>query len=126
MLRLAPAERVSAIVEMNNPGIWILGEVRKHIQAAGMGIVIEYAGHSGKPTWQHPTTLSWNYHQFAAPAPRSPSARNVIDIPLVFESRFAGHGAPDHWMINGKSWPDTETIALTHGQRYRLKFKNPT
>jgi FtsP/CotA-like multicopper oxidase with cupredoxin domain len=23
MLRLAPAERVSAIVEMNNPGVWI-------------------------------------------------------------------------------------------------------
>jgi FtsP/CotA-like multicopper oxidase with cupredoxin domain len=39
MLRLAPAERVCAMVEMNNPGIWILGEVRKHIQAAGMGLV---------------------------------------------------------------------------------------
>jgi FtsP/CotA-like multicopper oxidase with cupredoxin domain len=39
MLRLAPAERVSAIVEMNAPGVWVLGEVRKHVQAAGMGIV---------------------------------------------------------------------------------------
>ena len=28
MLRLAPAERVSAVVEMNQPGIWVLGEVR--------------------------------------------------------------------------------------------------
>ena len=51
MLRLAPAERVCAVVEMNNPGIWVLGEVRKHIQAAGMGIVVEYAGSSGKPVW---------------------------------------------------------------------------
>jgi len=49
MLRLAPAERVSAIVEMNNPGVWVLGEVRKHIQSAGMGTVIEYAGAGGKP-----------------------------------------------------------------------------
>jgi FtsP/CotA-like multicopper oxidase with cupredoxin domain len=45
MLRLAPAERVSAIVEMNNPGVWVLGEVRKHVpdsshsEAAGMRCV---------------------------------------------------------------------------------------
>ena len=52
MLRLAPAERVSAIVEMINPGVWILGDVRKHIQAAGMGIVVEYAGATGKPVWR--------------------------------------------------------------------------
>jgi len=36
MLRLAPAERVTAFVTMDNPGVWILGEVRKHVQAAGM------------------------------------------------------------------------------------------
>jgi FtsP/CotA-like multicopper oxidase with cupredoxin domain len=34
MLRLSPAERVCAIVEMNNPGVWVMGEVRKHIMAA--------------------------------------------------------------------------------------------
>ena len=27
-------------------------------------------------------------------------------------------------MINGKSYPNTETIALDRGQRYRLLFKN--
>jgi hypothetical protein len=54
MLRLAPAERVCAIVEMNNPGVWMLGEVRKHIQAAGMGIVVEYAGSTGKPSGNSP------------------------------------------------------------------------
>ena len=26
------------------PGVWVLGEVRKHVQAAGMGMVVEYAG----------------------------------------------------------------------------------
>ena len=29
MLRLGPAERVSAVVEMDHPGVWVLGEVRK-------------------------------------------------------------------------------------------------
>jgi len=126
MLRLAPAERVCALVEMNNPGIWILGEVRKHIQAAGSGIVVEYAGSTAKPAWQQPENLIWDYGQFASTTSAPSDPGNIIDIPLVFESRFAGHGAPDHWMINGKSWPETGAAPLTHGQRYRLQFKNPS
>jgi FtsP/CotA-like multicopper oxidase with cupredoxin domain len=30
----------------------------------------------------------------------------------------------DHWTINGKSFPHTDTIALQKGRRYRLLFKN--
>jgi FtsP/CotA-like multicopper oxidase with cupredoxin domain len=122
MLRLAPAERVSAIVEMNNPGAWVLGEVRKHIMAAGMGIAVEYAGSSERPRWEQPEELVWDYLQFAAGAPAPPS--QALPIPLVFESKFAGHGAMDHWMINGKSYPDTASPVLTAGQRYRLSFIN--
>jgi FtsP/CotA-like multicopper oxidase with cupredoxin domain len=124
MLRLAPAERICAEVEMNNPGVWILGEVRKHIQAAGMGMVVESAHRSGKPVWQQAESLRWNYQQFSASGLAPQRDESITDIPLVFESRFAGHGAPDHWKINGKSYPDTETIALTRGQRYRLRFIN--
>jgi len=128
MLRLAPAERVCAIVEMNNPGVWVLGEVRKHIQGAGMGIVVEYANQTskaqGKPVWQQPQSLDWNYHQFSALNSATPITDDAIEIPLVFESRFAGHGALDHWMINGKSYPNTETVTLQRGRRYRLQFIN--
>jgi FtsP/CotA-like multicopper oxidase with cupredoxin domain len=67
MLRLAPAERADVIVELNNPGVWILGEVRKHVQAAGMGIVVEYAGRTDKPQWEQPQQLLWDYAQFARP-----------------------------------------------------------
>ena len=123
MIRLAPAERVTAIVEMNNPGTWILGEVRKHVQAAGMGIVVEYASAAGEPQWQQPKSLVWNYHQFASASQLKPNAA-PIEIPLVFESKFAGHGAPDHWRINGKSWPEVDSPLLQNGQRYRLKFLN--
>jgi FtsP/CotA-like multicopper oxidase with cupredoxin domain len=124
MFRLAPAERVCAIVEMNNPGVWVLGEVRKHIQAAGMGIVIEYSDSTGKPVWQQPKSLDWNYHQFSAPVSAANSADEAVAIPLVFESKFAGHGALDRWMINGKSYPDTHAQPLQKGQRYRLQFIN--
>ncbi len=47
-----------------------------------------------------------------------------MTIPLVFESKFAGHGAMDHWTINGKSFPDTDSPVLTAGLRYRLAFIN--
>ena len=124
MLRLAPAERVSALVEMNNPGVWVMGEVRKHIMAAGMGIGVEYAGSSGKPRWDQPSELSWDYLPFAAVDPPPPQPASAVAIPLLFESKFAGHGAMDRWAINGKSYPETNSPILTAGQRYRLSFIN--
>ena len=124
MLRLAPAERVSAIVEMNNPGVWILGEVRKHIQAAGMGIVLEYANATGKPAWTQPEALVWNYRQFASPGEPHSAPDEVTRIDLAFDSRFQGHGREELWRINGRSYPNNEPAPLKAGQRYRLVMKN--
>ena len=125
MLRLAPGERVCAVVEMVHPGVWLLGEVRKHVQAAGMGVIVEYAGQAGAPRWNQPADLVWNYQQFAdagAPAPAGDEA--VILLPLVFESRFRGHGGMEAWTINGKSYPETRAAPLRQGKRYRLQFIN--
>ena len=81
MLRLAPAERVCALVEMNNPGVWVLGEVRRHVQAAGMGIVVEYAGQGGTPRWQQPADLIWSYAQFASAQPGPEPAQSADHRP---------------------------------------------
>jgi FtsP/CotA-like multicopper oxidase with cupredoxin domain len=127
MLRLAPAERVSAIVEMNNPGVWVLGEVRKHVQASGMGVVIEYANASAKPVWTQPENLVWNYRQFAAPG-NAPKNQDVKTIELIFDSKFQGHGKEELWRINGLSYPQNSapenSTPLRIGQRYRLVMKN--
>ena len=48
----------------------------------------------------------------------------VTDIPLTFDSRFQGHGNPEVWRINGKSYPNTESPSLEAGKRYRLVMKN--
>jgi FtsP/CotA-like multicopper oxidase with cupredoxin domain len=124
MLRLAPAERVSAIVEMNNPGAWVLGEIRKHIQGSGMGIVVEYAGATGKPVWNQPEELVWDYLQFAAPAETSTGSAQATRIDLVFDSKFQGHGNEELWRINGQSYPQTSSPRLQSGQRYRLVMNN--
>ena len=127
MVRLSPAERVSVIVEMNNPGVWVLGEVRKHIQATGMGIVIEYANSTGKPLWKQPEQLVWNYQQFANPAEAAP-ANPIKTVELVFDSKFQGHGNEELWRINGVSYPQNSTPEtsprLQAGQRYRLVMRN--
>jgi FtsP/CotA-like multicopper oxidase with cupredoxin domain len=124
MLRLAPAERVSAIVVMSNPGAWVLGEVRKHVQSTGMGVVVEYASASGKPIWIQPESLTWSYQQFASPAETKPAEAGVTRIELAFDSKFEGHGAEELWRINGKSYPHTDEPILKAGQRYRLAMRN--
>ena len=100
MLRLAPAERVCAVVEMNNPGVWVLGEVRKHIQAAGMGIVVEYAGSAGEPRGGNRSTLAWDYHQFAAPRFQQPTAATRVTTFLWSSNRNLPGTAPS---ITGRS-----------------------
>jgi len=40
---MAPAERADVIVEMNRPGVWILGAVSDEDRNKGLGVVIEYA-----------------------------------------------------------------------------------
>jgi len=127
MLRLAPAERVCCLVEMNNPGVWVLGEVRKHVQAAGMAVAVEYAGQGGEPIWKQPADLVWSYAAFSSPMPAAEAARDsgdVIRVPLVIESKFRGHGSMEAWTINGKSYPEASIAPLREGKRYRLQFIN--
>ena len=52
MLYLDIGERIDAIVEMNNPGVWVFGSVKDEERKMGMGVVVEYAGKSGDPQWQ--------------------------------------------------------------------------
>jgi FtsP/CotA-like multicopper oxidase with cupredoxin domain len=121
-IRLAPAERIDLLVEMNHPGVWVLGETRSDIRKTGMGIVVEYANQQGDPRWIDPPETLWDYTRFAKSVP--PTIEPDQRIPLVFESKFRGHGDFDYWMINGKSFPKTETVPLKEGKRYRLAMQN--
>lgn len=121
-VRLAPAERIDLLVEMNNPGQWILGETREDFRKAGMGIVVEYETQQGEAKWIEPPEVLWDYRSFAnaSATAHEPDER----IPLRFESKFRGHGEFDYWTINGKSYPKTDTPVLKEGRRYRLVMQN--
>ena len=119
---LAPAERVDAIVEMNNPGVWILGDTDEKVRRSGLGIVVEYAGRSGDPQWTAvPEMPVWDYTVFGRDgAAAEPDER----MPLVFKAKWAGNKWVDHWTINGKEFPHTDPIRVKEGRRYRLIFDN--
>ena len=67
VLWLGTAERISAIVEMSHPGVWVMGDTGDDDRHHGMGIVVEYAGRKGKGEWIAPPPFKWNYMRFAKP-----------------------------------------------------------
>ena len=121
VLELGPAERIDAIVEMDQPGVWILGATDDRDRKAGLGIVFEYAERMGAGQWVVPSKDPWDYKVFGKPGGRNGAAAL---IPLVIEKKFAGSRWVDKWTINGKSWPKTDPISVKEGFRYRLAFDN--
>jgi FtsP/CotA-like multicopper oxidase with cupredoxin domain len=119
-LELGPAERIDAIVEMNRPGIWILGATDDRDRKDGLGIIFEYSGKTGAAQWVAPSKERWDYTAFGNPGNAAPA----VTIPLVIEKKFAGSRWVDKWTINGKSWPKTDPIRVKAGERYRLVFDN--
>jgi FtsP/CotA-like multicopper oxidase with cupredoxin domain len=122
-LFLAPGERIDAIAEMKNKGVWVFGSVIDDERAKGMGAVVEYAGATGDPQWIAPTAkpqmIDYTLYGSSTAAPE-PDAR----IELVFDKVPGGRGGYNRWTINGKSFPDTDPIMVERGKRYRIVLHN--
>lgn len=124
VLWLGTAERISAIVEMNHPGVWVMGDLADDDRGNGMGIVVEYAGHKGKPQWAKPPTFKWDYRRFA-------KAGTIATPDEVIEMTFAKQNAAANgfnlWTINGRAFSMDKMEAMFHlkrGKRYRLQMRN--
>ncbi|HWG53820.1 MAG TPA: multicopper oxidase domain-containing protein [Gemmatimonadaceae bacterium] len=121
VLALGVAERIDALVTMNNPGVWILGTPHDDDRHDGMGIVVEYAGAKGAPRWIAPHTAPWDYTSFGAsrtaPAPDE-------TIPMVFGKINGGAHDFNRWTVNGQQYDQSRPIAIHSGRRYRLAFQN--
>jgi FtsP/CotA-like multicopper oxidase with cupredoxin domain len=125
VLWLGTAERISAIVEMNRPGVWVLGDLADDDRGRGMGIVIEYAGRTGKPQWVKPKPALWDYTSFGHPTAPSVAPDEIIEMTFVMQNA-AAHGF-NLWTINGTAFAMdsmTPTFKVHAGRRYRLKFRN--
>jgi len=125
VLWLGTAERISAIVEMNRPGVWVMGDLADDDRGHGMGIVVEYAGAMGEPQWTKPQPYKWDYTIFGKPGATAASPDATFDVTVVKHN-----GAVDgfnQWMLNGEAFSmQTMKPAYTvhEGRRYRFKFHN--
>ena len=130
VLWLGTAERVSAIVEMNHPGVWIFGDLADDDRHHGMGIVVEYAGRSGTPLWVAPPPFRWNYSHFAKPGATAPAPDETFD--MTFAKDNAADAGFNRWTINGAAFPmeemlgkrESATFHLKQGKRYRVRMRN--
>jgi FtsP/CotA-like multicopper oxidase with cupredoxin domain len=125
------AERISAIVQMNHPGVWIMGDLADDDRHHGMGIVVEYAHRTGKPAWLPAPRFRWNYARFA----KAQVAHGEPDEPpdetfeMLFEKDNAAEDGFNRWTINGAAYPMANTVApaafhLREGKRYRIHMRN--
>ena len=125
-LSLGAGERVCAIVEMNNPGNWILGAPEDLIRDAGLGVLVEYANQHKQPQWIKPASLAWDYTLFGRPGAAIDAISNAQPIDMAFEKVPGGAGKFNTFLVNGKPYPHGDEFVLHEGQRYRLTLRNRT
>ena len=127
VLWLGTAERISAVVEMNHPGVWIMGDLADDDRRHGMGIVVEYAGRTGKAQWITPPPYRWNYTRFSRPGPVAPPADDTFE--MTFAKDNAAEEGFNRWTINDIAYPMTGEIVpaafhVQQGKRYRIRMRN--
>jgi len=128
VLWLGTAERISAIVEMNHPGVWVLGDTDDDDRGHGMGIVVEYAHAAGKSQWVAPPAFKWNYARFGRPGAAVPTPPDET-FEMTFTKDNAAHEGFNVWKINGVAYPMMQSVApasfhLKEGKRYRIRLRN--
>ncbi len=127
VLWLGPAERVSAIVEMKQPGVWTMGDVIDEDRNRGMGVVVEYAGQKVKPQWVKPPAFRWDYRRFAKAG--SVAAKPDETVTLTFTAESGAAEGFDRFAINGVAFTMDRMrplMRLARGRRYRLLMRNAT
>lgn len=126
-LWIGTAERISAIVEMNHPGVWIMGDLEDGDRRHGMGVVVEYAGRPGRAQWIAPPPFKWNYARFANRSGTASAPDETFD--MTFAKDNAAEEGFNRWTINGVAYPMTgssepATFHLKEGKHYRLRMRN--
>ncbi len=124
LLWIGTAERISAIVEMKNPGVWVMGDLSDDDRGNGMGIVVEYTGKSGKPQWVRPKPYQWDYTIFGND---SPSEHPDEIIKMLFEKYNGAYEGFNKWTINGVAFDMKKMPSMFHlieGKKYRLQMHN--
>jgi FtsP/CotA-like multicopper oxidase with cupredoxin domain len=127
-LWIGTAERISAIVEMNHPGVWIMGDMSNDDRTHGMGVVVEYGGQAGKPRWIAPKAFKWDYAQYGTGVASAVAPDRVFD--MTFAKQNAAEDGFNRWTINGVAFADHgmqdahAMLRVEQNKRYRIRMRN--
>jgi FtsP/CotA-like multicopper oxidase with cupredoxin domain len=120
---LGVGERMDVLVEMSVPGIWVLGSTEEQTRAAGLGVVIEYAGTSGDPVWIDPADRpEWDYGPFAGHC-STDSQTEEIHIGIT-RLPLAENGSERWALTNARGQALSAPMRLELGRPYRLNLRN--
>jgi len=129
VLWIGTAERISATVEMDHPGVWVLGDLDDDDRGHGMGVVVEYAGRTGRPQqWiAPPKSFHWDYTRFAKAGSTAPAPDETFD--MRFDKLNAADEGFNRWTINGVAFPKDgmkmeSSFRVREGKRYRIRMRN--
>ena len=122
VLVLAPAERIDAIVEMKQPGVWVFGATEDSMREMGMGVVIEYAG----PARQRPSGRSRS--RALGITPSLERTRRLLNRTTVSTLYLKKSPAVTAVSIVGRLTASpgrtSEPLMVKAGRRYRFVMEN--
>ena len=123
---LGAGERIDAVVEMNHPGVWILGATERPVREAGLGVICRVrrpapAAAMDRPAEDRPgTTRIFGEANVAL----SPTPQQTID--MIFEKIPGGAGKFNLFSSTASPIRTNRSSCCKQGTRYRLVMRNRT
>jgi FtsP/CotA-like multicopper oxidase with cupredoxin domain len=102
-----------------------MGDLPDDDRNRGMGIVVEYAGRSGKARWSAPGPFKWDYTRFGKTDVSAAVPDEVIE--MTFAKNNAALDGFNQWTINGIAFSIDKMapmFRIHQGKRYRLRMRN--
>ncbi len=115
-------ERVDALVEAVNPGVWTLGSVDAAQRASGLAMTMRYEGvREVHPQLGAVPKVPARPYQGVAGAIQSRRPAVPVDRVVELSLRMGG---PTRWTLNGKAYPEADSIDVREGEHIRVTLRN--
>ena len=124
VLRIGMGERYDVLFEADNPGHWLLAAADTGFGEDRLRVPIVYKGvnsNAADPPRFHQGLRLASYSDFAA---RNAGENPGGDPDRVFNQVLGGGMHSAFWTINGRVYPDAETLPVDRGERVRLAYGN--
>lgn len=127
VLRMGMGERYDVEFMADNPGRWGLYAVLADLPAPIDLVTVLYAGVAStqKNGDSLSSSLRWNSYDRLAGLPEEGFLSAASTQPdQTFDLMLSGGMMSPAWTINGKTYPDTDDLVVTLGQRIRINYFN--